>query len=128
MAVSKIHGHQLDSGVASADLSDKLFYFCVRGANGAVNLPSAAGAAVSGIITEAAVSGRPVTFVTIASGAIANVVAGGTVAVGDKIATDANGKAVKAVATNTVVGVARKGGAAGAVLEVYLDNAGILAA
>ena len=118
MAVNKYSPWDLDAGVAAADLSDSLFRFCVKNANGTISL-AAAGANVSGAITETAPEGLNVTFV-MPTGIIAKVVAAATLATGARVVSNASGQAVAAAAaTAPAVGVVRKGGVAGDIIEIY---------
>ena len=52
---------------------------------------------------------------------IADVICGGNVAFGDLLTSDANGKAVVAVATNRTIGTALSAGAAGDIIPVLID-------
>ena len=56
------------------------------------------------------------------------VLAGGTIAVGDRIACDANGKAVAAGASTETYGVALTAGASGDLITVAFGYAGKTAA
>lgn len=121
MAVSKVHGHARDAGIAAADLSNSLFLFCVRNSSGQIAL-AGAGAEVDGVIYETAEAGRPVTFAMAGTGNIVKVTAGGTVATGAKVMSNASAQAVTATTGNAAVGKARRGGASGEVIEIVFNN------
>lgn len=119
MAVNKDSGYNRDSGIAAVDLSNALFRFCVRGSTGTIGL-AAAGANVDGVIYETAPAGQAVTFVMAGAGTIAKVEAAATLATGARVVSNASGQAVAAAAaTAPAVGVVRKGGVAGNIIEVY---------
>lgn len=68
------------------------------------------------LYSYAEVEGEPA---TVAVGGVVSMVAGGTVAVGDEVAVDSDGKAVKATTTgHSIIGWARTGGAAGEMISV----------
>jgi len=56
------------------------------------------------------------------------LLAGGVFAPGDKIASDAQGRAIAAVAGNHVLGVAATNGVSGSMSEVHFSPAGVLPA
>jgi hypothetical protein len=119
---------------AGSDLSAKQFFFVTL--NGSTQL-AVAGANVSviGVLQDkpaaAGRSGQVRYF------GITKVVAGGTIAVNDKIASDASGKAVKATAASVsagtpeplagsyVVGIALASANSGETVSVLLTHAGI---
>ena len=82
------------SVITAADLSAKQFYLGKINSSGTLSLASAAGQDVTGIIYDnGGTSGR---VVPVAVDGTCMVIYGGTVTAGDKLASDANGKAVTA--------------------------------
>lgn len=80
--------------VTAADLSAKQFYLCKTNSSGLAALASSAGQDVTGVIYDnGGTSGR---VIPVANGGSVMVIYGGTVTAGDKLTTDANGKAVTA--------------------------------
>jgi hypothetical protein len=119
---------------ASADLSANQFYFVVL--NSSKQL-AVAGANVSclGVLQDTpAAAGRSG---EVRCFGVTKVVAGGTIAVNDKIASDANGKAVKATAASVsagtpeplagsyVMGLALEAASAGETFSMLLTHAGL---
>lgn len=119
---------------ASADLSSNQFYFVVL--NGSSQL-AVAGANVSclGVLQDApAAAGREG---TVRCFGVAKVVAGNSITVNDKVASDASGKAVKATASSVsagtpeplagsyVMGIALASASAGDKVSVLLTHAGL---
>lgn len=110
---------------AGADLSGSQFRFVKASTTAAKQVvQTVAGENAIGVLYEPGASGTTVGF---ANGGILTVYAGGTVAVGAKVASDANGRAVTAASTNHVLGVARTAGVSGQTMEIYWLSAGILA-
>ena len=105
---------------------EKLFDFSKNAHERGISVIIAgAGGAAVGVLYEPAASGYDV---GVAIGGIVTVYAGGTVAVGAKVLSNASGYAVTATATNQVLGIARTAGASGALMEIYWQPQGILAA
>lgn len=103
---------------AGADLSTKQHYLAKLDANGNAVLAAAGTDKIIGAIQEPNVSGRAVLLNTTG---IIKVVAGGAVAIGDDITSDANGKAVAtAIAGNRTIGIALAAAAANDVFEVLV--------
>lgn len=126
---------------AAADYSTKQFYFMAVNSSGQAVLASAAGQAVIGVLQDKpSAADRPGCIMT---HGITKVLAGGTVAAGALVATDAAGKAVTATKARTdtsdaggatdpliasyVVGIAKTGGASGEYIELQLLHAGAIA-
>jgi shikimate 5-dehydrogenase len=106
------HARQYTS---ATDVTAELKTFFQRAAGDTVVQAGAGGAAV-GVLwyaqatTDAAVS--------VVCGGEPDVVAGAAIAVGDEIASDANGEAVVAVSTNVVLGYARHAAATGELVRI----------
>lgn len=111
------------SFAASGDLSASQFLL-VKGHTTAGQVAVAGdGENAIGVLYEpAAAAGRAV---TVASGGIVRAYAGGTVAIGARVASDAAGKVVTAATGDYVLGVALTAGAANAMIEVAWDKNGI---
>lgn len=118
----------------SADLSSKQFYFAVINSS---NQLAVAGANVEciGVIQDAgAASGRRA---VVRMFGVSKVECGGTFSIGDKVASDSNGKAVKATAASVsagtpeplagslVQGIALSAGASGQLASVLLTHSGL---
>lgn len=84
--------------LAGADLSAAQYTFGVLNSSGAIIKNATAGAAVEGVIQDDPTSGQPV---CVAVSGASKVVYGGVVTAGDKLMSDASGKAVKATSTAT---------------------------
>lgn len=101
---------------AAGDNSADQYTFFKRGAGDTVVQSDAGEAAVGVLWNDPAVAGRTAVVIT---GGEPNVYVGaGGVTVGDEIASDANGKAVTAVSTDVVVGIARNTVAAGGLVRI----------
>lgn len=107
-----------DAKNAGADLSGSLHLFAHMDTDGDLVL-AGDGEPVYGVITEGATEGNPVTVMVYG---IAKVIAGGTVATGAVVASNASGQAVTATAGEVAAGIARTGGASGEVIEVLLTH------
>lgn len=88
---------------AGEDLSDKQNYFVVMDSTANTVVLAGAGENAVGVNTENAASGE-VTGVMMESGSLIEVVSGAAVAVGAKVASDANGRAITATAGAEVLG------------------------
>ena len=88
---------------AAADLSSHQFKFLVEDANGRVALAGAAARAFGVLRNKPAGVGHAA---TVCRGGTAKVKAGGAIAKGDDVTTDAQGRAVTAAGGNPVLGVA----------------------
>lgn len=75
-----------------------------------------------GVLYEPNASGRPV---SVGSDGVVKAYAGGVVAVGARVASDANGKVVTAASGDYVLGVAKTAGAANALIEFTWDKNGV---
>lgn len=118
MATMKVHESFLYAAEADADLRTHLNKFCKISSDGEIAL-AGANEKVFGTIYEVNLSGSvPYGPVTVQFGGIAKVVAGGTVAAGDEVSSDADGEAVTG-GTNKV-GVALTAGGDNEVIEVAL--------
>lgn len=99
--VSEAHEYARNAG---ADLSAKLYYLAKIDTDGDIILASAGTDHVIGVIRESAAENKPV---TVSFGAMGKCIAGGTIAPGDKLTSDGNGKAVATTsAGNRYFGIA----------------------
>lgn len=107
---------------AGADLSAKQYFFVAVAADGQVD-PAGNGANADGVLQNDPDAAGKMADVAIAG--ISKVVAGAAITRGDKVASDAAGKAKTAVSTNRVLGLALAAAAAdGDVFPVLLKLAG----
>lgn len=105
--------------VAEEDFTDAYYKFASPGEEAEGVVVADASSKVIGAIQDAVREGQPA---RIAIGGKVIVIAGGTVAVGDDVASDADGFAV--TATGASVGYAVSGGAEGEQIEVLLVRDG----
>jgi hypothetical protein len=110
---------------ASADLSAKQFYIVKMSGDKTVTFCAGVTDKCIGVLQDAPTSGQPA---NVAIGGLSKVLAGGTVAYGDLVGTDGNGKAVAIVAgtdtTQYVLGRCVLGGASGEYISVLLTPGG----
>lgn len=109
MAISQVVDGFVYARNAGADLSAKLHFFAKIASDGDIEL-AGDGGVVAGVIIEAATQNNPA---TIQFGGIGKVVAAETIDEGDRIASDADGKAVVAAVGDFEVGTAISPAAAG---------------
>ncbi len=103
--------------LAAADLSTHQFKFVNIDAGGNASLSGVGGRSV-GVLQNKPISGRAATIVV---DGISKIVAGGVVAAGASVASDATGRAVTAAATNLIQGVALQAAAgAGEIIAVLI--------
>ena len=111
--------------IAGEDLSSSQFKFVTLESDGQVDLADSAGENCMGVVINDPASGGEATVVV--SGKTV-VTAGGTIAAGAAIATDASGDAVTAASTNIIMGYALEAGVDGQVIAVELIQGGNAAA
>ena len=111
--------------IAGEDLSSSKFKFVTLESDGQVDLADAAGENCMGVVINDPAAGGEATVVV--SGKTV-VTAGGTIAAGAAIATDASGDAVTAASTNIIMGYALEAGVDGQVIAVELIQGGNAAA
>ena len=111
--------------IAGEDLSSSQFKFVTLESDGQVDLADSAGENCMGVVINDPASGEEATVVV--SGKTV-VTAGGTIAAGASIATDASGDAVTAASTNIIMGYALEAGVDGQVIAVELIQGGNAAA
>ena len=126
MALQRIHGHQLDIKPAGADFTGAsvLWSAVALNSSGQLVRPSA-GADIYGVIQNRGLSGASGTNMTVVlagSGAITKILAGGTVATGTRVTTNASGQAIAATTGQVTFGTARVGGSSGDLIEVVLTG------
>lgn len=118
MATQKQDGLFTDCGPSGADLTGKEELFCQRNSSGDIVLTGADGR-IDGVISEGKAVGLHTSFNT--GGGWLRVIAGGALAIGDPVKSDAEGRAVNG-ATNSF-GFARSAvTTAGQVVEVVPDR------
>lgn len=112
-------GPVISGFTAENDLSAKQFYFAEAGGSAdTVDVCDNAGDLVLGVICNKPTAGQAV---ELQAYGVAKVIAGGNVAFGDRVGTDANGKAVtKTADADRVAGIAMKAGVSGDIIEVML--------
>lgn len=107
---------------AGADLSGNQFYLVKLDANGDVVLAAAATDKIHGVLLNKPKSGEAASVGRIG---VAKILAGGAIAIGDRITSDAAGKGVAAApaagTNNGTVGIALEAGAAGEIVSVELS-------
>lgn len=107
--------------IAGADLSAAQFKFVTLESTGKVILANSAGEQAYGVVIVGAAADRAVTVVRTGS---VMVEAGGTIAAGAAVATNAAGKAQTAATGNIVMGYAKEAGVSGQLIEVELFTGG----
>lgn len=105
------------SFIAGADLTDKIGY-AVKPADGKIVLASVAGEACFGVLMNDNVADRAVGVAL--TGDVCKAKAGGAVAMGALLATDANGKLVTAGENAEVVAMALEAGVANDLIYVVV--------
>lgn len=116
-------GNQIrETFIAGADLTTKQYTFVIETAAGerTVNTP-AAGAKVDGVLLN---DPRLGTAAAVAVFGRCKVKAGGTIAVGAEVATDANGLAVTAATTAIRLGKATEAAVAGQIITIDFYKGG----
>lgn len=111
--------------IAGADLTNEQFKFVKLGAEGKVVVADTAGEEVFGVLIVPAAQDRAVT-VTLSGHVM--IKAGGALAAGDPVATDATGTAVTAVTGDIVLGYATETAVSGQVTSIELVQGGNAAA
>ena len=111
--------------IAGEDLSSSQFKFVTLESDGQVDLADSAGENCIGVVINDPASGGEATVVV--SGKTV-VTAGGTIAAGAAVATDASGDAVTASTGNIVMGYALEAGVDGQTIAVELIQGGNAAA
>ena len=110
---------------AGQDLSTKQYFFVSVAADGQVD-PTGAGEAALGVLqNDPAAAGRAA---QVCIGGVTKVSAGGTVAAGASVASDAAGEAVTAASGAIVLGTAITGGADGEVISIVFNPSNVVPA
>lgn len=108
----------LPGATAGADLSAKQNYFLEMGAALALTIPNSASDLVVGVLCNKPTSGQSA---LVQVGGFAKVLAGGTVAIGDKVGTDNAGKCVtKTADADHICGIAYSAGVSGDIITILL--------
>lgn len=123
MSVSKAQWK--DQAVAGETIP--LFKFVVKTSDGTINV-AGNGERAYGVSYAYEKDGRTGDIVTVDTSGILKVEAGSTVATGAIVASDADGNCVPAAAGDYPLGVARKGGADGVIIEIDFETSNIAVA
>jgi hypothetical protein len=106
---------------AGADLSAKQFFFVAMSSDGQVD-PAGDGAnAIGVLLNDPSAAGRAA---EVCIGGLTRVSAGGTIAAGAAVASDAAGEAVTAASGDVILGTAVTGGADGEVISIIFQPRG----
>lgn len=111
---------------AASDQSANQYKLVELNSSGQVSACNAAGELSIGVLQNKPSAAGQAAEVAIV-GSVSKVVLGATVAAGAKVTTDASGRAVTAVSTNTVIGICLKGGAVNEIGEILVGFPSILA-
>ena len=111
--------------IAGEDLSAAQFKFVTLESDGQVDLADAAGERAIGVCL---VGGPAGAAVTVAMSGKVNVIAGGTIAAGAAVQTDANGDALTAATGDYVMGYALEAGVDGQIIAIELIQGGNIVA
>ena len=111
--------------IAGEDLSSAQFKFVTLESDGQVDLADSAGENAIGVCIVGGTAGNAVT-VTV-SGSVM-VTAGGTIAAGAAVQTDASGDALTAATCDVIIGYAREAGVDGQIIEIEMIQGGNVAA
>lgn len=113
MAYNNVTG-KAETYIAGADLSEKQYTFVTS--DGDEVTTTGAGEAATGVLFNDPASGEAATVVR--GGEPQVYVGTGGLSVGDEVASDASGKAVAAVSTDVILGVARTAASAGGIAMI----------
>lgn len=116
MAYSDVIFSALDY-TTEGDLSGNQYNFVKRGTGQTIAVAAEGDAAVGVLWNDPAASGRAATVVV---GGRPHVYAGAAILDGAEVMSDANGKAVTATSTKTVLGYALHGAASGELVQIEL--------
>lgn len=106
------------SHVAGEAMTDKQNYIVQLAADGEIEVAEGATDLIVGVLTNNPGAGEQAVYQFLGTG---KVIAGGSIAIGDWVTTDADGKAVATTTDgNIVIGRALKAGDAGDIVEVQL--------
>ena len=111
---------EFSSMTAAADYSAKQYHLVTQTGDQQVTL-AGDGVKVFGVINNKPKSGETAEVVRITAGVTFKVKLEGTVDRGDRLASNANAKAIEAVAGDESFGYAMEGGVSGDVIECYGD-------
>lgn len=111
--------------IAGVDLSSAQFKFVTLESDGQVDLANSAGENCVGVCLVGGTAGKAV---TVAMTGKVMVTAGGTIAAGAAVATDASGDAVTASTGNVIMGYATEAGVDGQIIAIELIQGGNAAA
>jgi hypothetical protein len=106
---------------AGQDLSAKQYFFVTIASDGQIDPTGDGAAAVGVLLNDPAAAGRAA---EVCIGGLTRVEAGGTVAAGAAVASDAAGNAVTAATGDIILGTAVTGGADGEVITIVFQPRG----
>ena len=109
--------------IAGEDLSSAQFKFVTLESDGQVDLADSAGENAIGVCIVGGTAGNAVTV----SGSVM-VTAGGSIAAGAAVQTDASGDALTAATGDVILGYAREAGVDGQIIEIEMIQGGNVAA
>jgi hypothetical protein len=109
--------------IAAGNLSAKQYHF-MEDTAGKVDSCNAAGERAYGVLQDKPEAADRACSVAVSG--ITKIKLGGTVASGDKVTTDNQGRAVAAVATNQMLGICEEGGAVGQIGAMLFRPEGVL--
>lgn len=106
---------------AGADLSTNQFHFVVIDADGQLSVATDGAAAVGVLLNDPSAAGRAA---EVCIGGLTRVEAGGNVAAGAAVASNATGEAITAGSDDVILGTAVTGGADGQVISIIFQPRG----
>lgn len=109
---------------AGQDLSAKQFFFVSLASDGQVDPTGDGASAIGVLLNDPAAAGRGA---EVCIGGMTRVSAGGTIAAGAAVASDAAGEAVTAATGDVILGTAVTGGADGEIISIIFQPRGAFA-
>lgn len=100
-------GEVLISGTIGEDVSSNQYSFVTLQSDGNYDL-TGDGLQAHGIVTGDEDTAGHTVSIAVPNGAVTRVLAGGSISVGDNVASDANGAAVTATSGDVILGIARE--------------------
>jgi len=106
---------------AGADLSTNQFHFVTMDSDGQLSVSTDGAASVGVLLNDPSAAGRAA---EVCIGGLTRVEAGGTVAAGAAVASNATGEAITAASGDVILGTAVSGGADGEVISIIFQPRG----
>jgi hypothetical protein len=106
---------------AGADLSANQFHFVTMDADGQLSVSTDGAASVGVLLNDPSAAGRAA---EVCISGLTRVEAGGTVAAGAAVASNATGEAITAASGDVILGTAVSGGADGEVISIIFQPRG----